>query len=189
MLTRNATLAALVTPFILACVGCPPPQGGPTTGTVEVTLQDAPLDAEKVEVTISEVSVHFVPKGKASGTSEAADTSNDPLKAGWRAVLSKETTFDLLKLKDNPSALGTLTLGEGKITQIRLWVSETKPPQITVKGQAFPMTVPSGKVKVVGNFDVKPGQKTQIKLDFDAAESVKKKGDSYTLKPTIKLLK
>ncbi len=166
---------------------------GPETGTLSVSLQDAPVEAEKVEVTISEISVHFVPADKsgeqAAGDEEAADQSDDPEKSGWRAILKEEVTFDLLTLKDNPSFIGELDLVEGKVTQIRLWVSETTPPKLTIGGEEHEMEMPSGKIKIVGNFSIVPGEETAIKLDFDAAESVVEKGNgTYSLKPTIKLL-
>ena len=181
------TLCALVVVTLASCGG----QADANTGKVKVTLQDAPFGAEKVEVTISEVAVHFVPKGKdaTAGDDEAASTDADPAKAGWRSVLSEERTFDLLKLKDNPTSLGELDLGEGKITQIRLYLSETKAPTITVGGTTTEMKVPSGKVKLVGKFDVTPGSETPINLDFDVEASLKQTGDKFTLRPTIKLVK
>jgi hypothetical protein len=189
MLSRIVT-TALTGLLIVALVACPG-QTDVKTGKVKVTLQDAPFGAEKVEVTISEVAVHFVPKGKdaKAGDEAAADTGDDPAKAGWRAVLSKETTFDLLKLKDNPTTLGELDLAEGKITQIRLYLAEGKAPTITVAGKTSEMKVPSGKVKIVGNFDVVPGSETPIKLDFDVEASLKQKGGGYSMRPTVKLIK
>jgi hypothetical protein len=189
MIMRIGSMALCVL-LVATLVGCSG-QTDVKTGKVKVTLQDAPFDAEKVEVTISEVAVHFVPAGKdtTAGDDAAASKDDDPLKAGWRAVLSEEKTFDLLKLKDNPTTLGELALGEGKITQIRLYLSEGKAPTITVGGATTEMKVPSGKVKLVAKFDVKPGSETPIKLDFDVESSLKQTGDKYTLRPTIKLLK
>ncbi|MCA8925794.1 MAG: DUF4382 domain-containing protein [Planctomycetes bacterium] len=158
---------------------------------MNVTLQDAPVEAEKIEVTISEVSLHFVPKGSEAkaGDDDAAVGGEDPSKAGWRAVLKGEQTFDLLKLAGNPTALGSLQLGEGKVTQIRLHLSEATPPTITIGGETQPLEVSSSKVKIVGNFEIKPGSTTQIALDFDAAESVQEKGKGYQMRPTVKLAK
>lgn len=189
MVTRVGTvvLSALVLVALASCGGT----ADGKTGTVKVTLQDAPFGAEKVEVTISEVAVHFVPKGgKASaGDEDAAATDGDPMKAGWHAVLKGEKTFDLLALKDDPTTLGELALGEGKITQIRLLLSEDKAPTITVGGKTSEMNVPSGKVKITGNFDVKPGAETPIALDFDVESSLKQQGDKFTMRPTVKLVK
>ena len=170
--------------FLFGCGG---------TASVSVTLTDAPVDdAEKVEVTLADVSVHFVPQGQDGEQGQAGDEEaavEDPETAGWHSVLTEEATYDLLVLKDNPVELGVAELGEGKITQIRLWLSETTAPTITIDGTAHEMTVPSGKIKLVRNFDVVPGEELGITLDFDAAASVTQAGNGdYKLQPTIQIV-
>lgn len=189
MITRVGMVA--LSAFVLAALASCGGRADVKTGRVKVTLQDAPFGAEKVEVTISEVSVHFVPKGGkgTAGDEDAAATDGDPTKAGWHAVLKGKKTFDLLALKDDPTSLGELALGEGKITQIRLFLSEDEAPTITVDGKTSEMNVPSGKVKITGNFDVTPGTETTIALDFDVESSLKQQGDGYTMRPTVKLVK
>ena len=124
-----------------------------------VTLQDAPANVEKLEVTLSEVAVHFVPRGNSdveNGDWDEDVDSNEYETAGydfdkpaWVNILPEETTFDLIQLKDNPTMLGSIALGKGKITQIRLYLSETTAPLVTVDGVEYPVTVPSGKIKLV----------------------------------------
>lgn len=269
-------------------------------GSVRVTMQDAPANVEKLEVTISEVAVHFVPAGQTeedvvagqdtqsdtamlgevtgdqpidgilapdteeytdaielsdvvdgdtsasykskgkpvadvvtdagedalsgetisgegvyysddinadiswvedgfsydSGISDVAaidlvavDTSAEEIGAGWRIVFSGEKTLDLITLKDNPIDLGVLNLPAGKVTQVRLYLSETTAPKAVIDGVEVPVTVASGKIKLVRGFDIVAGQETVIKLDFDAAESLKENGKGeYRLQPTIKFL-
>lgn len=172
----------------LALAGC-----GGGEGTVKVSLRDAPIDAEKVTVTISEVSVHYVPDGDdgAAADDEQASNGEETIdKPGWINVLDGPVTYDLLTLKDNPTALGDLSLGEGKITQVRLYVATDPAPSVTIAGVDYPMEVSSDKIKIVGNFDVTADEEVAIDLDFDAAESVVEKGNGdYQLKPTIKLVK
>jgi hypothetical protein len=59
---------------------------------------------------------------------------------------------------------------------------------VTVAGTDYTMDVPSGTAKIVGNFDVTPGEETKIALDFDAASSVSDEGNGkYKMTPTVKL--
>ncbi len=172
---------------------------GSETGTVTVTLQDTPANVEKLEVTLSEVSVHFVPQGNSEdedgdqnndGDSSDYETAGSDIdKPAWVNILSEEeATFDLILLKDNPTVLGSIELGEGKITQIRLYLSETTAPVATIDGIEHPVTVPSGKIKLVGQFDIVADHETVIRLDFDAAESLKENANGYRLQPTIKIV-
>lgn len=187
-MSRFTSLASFVlVASTLALVGC-----GGGEGTVKVSLRDAPVDAEKVTVTISEVIVHYVPDGEdgAASDDEAASSSEELDKPGWIDVLDGPVTYDLLTLKDNPTALGDLSLGEGKITQIRLYVATDPAPSVTIAGVDYPMEVSSDKIKIVGNFDVVADEEVAIDLDFDAAESVVETGNGeYQLKPTIRLVK
>ena len=254
-----------------------PGNSGTQTGTVKVTMQDAPAAVEKLEVTVVEVAVHFVPKAQAGGEDTQSDTamsddaspskskkpymdtiayadvandlgshdildtfgpagdvadtfgtsdvgggddtiisdiaaggdsvgsdagtgveisteipaedSDDPYKAGWRVVLKDTQVFDLIALKDNPTQLGLLTLGEGKITQVRLVLAEENAATVTIGGEQFPVSVPSGVIKLTGNFDIVAGQETAVKLDFDAQQSLKQNGQGeYRLQPVVKFI-
>ena len=202
-LTGNKTLAAsgiCATAFVsLVLAGC---GGGSGTGTLVMSMQDAPVsNVEKLEVTISEVAVHFVPdKGGGvtdggtdgetdGGEDDPAYTGGDPGKPGWRAIVSGEVTYDLLALKDNPAQLGLLELSPGKVTQIRLYISELTKPKVTIAGTQYDVDVPSSVVKIVGNFNIVAGEKLAIRLDFDAEASLVESSGSYSLKPTIKIVK
>ena len=188
-----APLALLALLASVALAGCGDDEESPKVGTVRVTLQDAPFNAESVEVTIAEVAVHFVAKGGAEQPADedgAAGGEEGGMTTGWYRVGANNLTYDLLELEGAPTELGELEFGEGKITQIRMILAETPAPSITIDGTAHEMEVPSGKVKIVGNFDVVPGREIAIRLDFDAEASVKQKGNGgYTLQPTVKILR
>jgi hypothetical protein len=72
--------------------------------------------------------------GVEISTEIPAEDSDDPYKAGWRVVLKDTQVFDLIALKDNPTQLGLLTLGEGKITQVRLVLAEENAATVTIGG-------------------------------------------------------
>jgi hypothetical protein len=49
--------------------------------------------------------------------------------------------------------------------------------------------VPSGVIKLTGNFDIVAGQETAVKLDFDAQQSLKQNGQGeYRLQPVVKFI-
>lgn len=163
--------------------------GGGGTGTAKVTLQDAPFDAERLDVAISQIAIHYVPSGSSEQANDEEEAVDDPATAGWHTVLSEEQTFEILSLKDNPVEIGDVELEEGKITQIRLYVSDQTASTITIGGTSHDLEVPSGKIKVVGQFDITGGEEETIALDFDADASVTMTGnDRYILRPTVKVV-
>jgi hypothetical protein len=102
-------------------------------------------------VTVSEVQVHM-----------AGDDSADD--DGWMTVISENRTFDLVALRDTDmrALLGEGQLDVGHYTQIRLSVDS-----VTVDG--IGAEIPSGEIKVVGQFDIeiKADCTTAMTLDFD----------------------
>jgi hypothetical protein len=74
----------------------------------------------------------------------------------------------------------------GKYTQIRLEVNSVR---IVVGKNEYYAKVPSGDIKLVGNFEVLANNTTKITLDFDGEQSVNVTGkNQYMFKPVIKLL-
>lgn len=164
--------------------------GGGGTGTAKVTLQDAPFDAERLDVAISQVAVHYVPDGESGQAGDEEDAVDDPAEAGWHTIFEEERTFEILSLKDDPVELGEVELDAGKITQIRLWVSDQAASTITIDGTSYDLEVPSGKIKVVGHqFEIAADEEETIALDFDADASVTMTGNGrYILRPTVKVV-
>ncbi len=197
--------AGLLIVALFVFVSCGGDDDDTGVGTVRVSLTDAPGEVESLLVAISDVSIHYVPQGQDGEASEeeyaaddqAADDkdteeSNDgyiPDKPAWISMLEEETTIDLIQLKDNPKLLGLYDLTVGKITQIRLYVSETTAPVAVIDGEEYELTVPSGKIKLTSKFDIVADEELHIMLDFDAEESIVETGSGkYQLKPTIKVI-
>jgi hypothetical protein len=60
---------------------------------------------------------------------------------------------------------------------------------VTINGEKKIATVPSGKLKFVGNITITAGESTSISFDFDAAKSIIIKGNGdVSLKPVVKLI-
>jgi hypothetical protein len=196
--------------FVLVLAGCEGGGGstnalGPAgtgedttgTGTLSLMLTDAPRDdLQAVYVTIDEVQVHM------------ADGEN----GGWKTVVEPDPkrTFNLLELVNGVmEQLGVGVLKEGTYTQMRLIIG-LAPDEgegvfnilghphpfanyVIVDDTEIPLKVPSGVqtgVKLVHPFEIKVDLATELILDFDAAKSVHKAGNSgkYILKPTIKVI-
>ena len=193
--------------FLTLFVGCGSGGGGSSTGgsggtgTLALSLTDAPADFEAVYVTIERVEVHL-------GGNEASPKNWQeipPPNSGVSPFVKK--TFDLLALRNGVmEELGTTELPAGDYTQMRLFIGDVADSpehpyanyviERTESGttEQIPLKVPSGYqtgIKLVKGFTVGKNQRTELLLDFDAAKSVVRRGNSgkeYILKPTIKVL-
>jgi hypothetical protein len=161
-------------------MGCSPITSTPTTspssdlglpdgmGMLVVNVTDPPPpDMDSVMVKVENLEIH-----KAGGT--------------WTTVAEDMEPFDLKLLEDRVDLLATAIVDAGIYTQIRLNVESVT---IWVEGEAHIAKVPSGKIKLVGSFEVVGGEETEVTLDFIGAESVNLTGNGeYIFKPVIKLL-
>ncbi|HEU5436577.1 MAG TPA: DUF4382 domain-containing protein [Telluria sp.] len=156
-------------------------------GTLSVGLTDAPACGfDAVNVTVSKVRVNK--------SSTASDTDG-----GWTDVtLAPAKKINLLNLTNGVlETLGQTSLEAGTYTQIRLVLdantsgtANTVVPTGTTAEQALdtPSAVQSG-IKLVGQFDVAAGARSDIVIDFDACKSIVTKGNGkYALKPVVKML-
>jgi hypothetical protein len=197
MFETNSRLAllgatALSAAVLSACGGGGGSDSAPTTpvstlGTLAVSMTDAPACGfDAVNVTVAKVRVH-----RSEG---ASDTDS-----GWTDItLSPAKKINLLNLTNGVlEALGQTSLEAGRYTQLRLVLdsnasgsANTVVPTVGKTEQPLetPSAVQSG-IKLVGNFDVTAGQKTDVVLDFDACKSVVTRGKgSYSLKPVVKVV-
>ena len=142
------------------------------TGTLEIRVTDQPADAvSSILVTIKAIEVHV------SGGEEMS---------GWRTVVEEPRQFDLKELIGIEDVLGSATLEPGKYQQVRFEVVEAV---ITVRGTPRQSPVPSGKIRLVGGFEVSPGATTIVTLDIDADKSVVfRPGKGPQLKPVVRML-
>lgn len=104
---------------------------------------------------------------------------------GWFTVVDEAKTFDLIEIEDVKEFLGDKDLTVGKYTQVRLSVDSVK---LMISGEVKSLKIPSGRIKIISNFNIKEGETTTITLDFDAQKSVHQAGDRYIMKPTIKVI-
>jgi hypothetical protein len=180
--------------FVAACSDSG--DDGAAPGTVSASLTDGPACGfDAVNVTVSKLRIH------------QSDSASDNA-AGWTEItLNPPRKINLLDLNDptQPNLalehLGESPLPSGHYTQLRLVLVPNKnnsnPPfenSIVLSGTTteVPLDTPSGirtGIKLVHQFDVPPGQRVDLLLDFDACKSIVLRGNgTYALKPVIKVI-
>lgn len=175
---KNLIIIGLVF-SVLLFAGCTGPLPPPIekTGKLMLSITDKKVDGlESLYVTISSVELHM-----------AAQEQEQNENYGWILFSEEEKTFDIMSLDSTQGLkdlLGEKTLETGKYTQIRFEVKEVK---AVINGEEFDVEVPSDKLKIVSNFEVIAGKETEMIIDF-SPESVIKSGNTYKLKPVLKLL-
>jgi hypothetical protein len=188
-LSRRGTQAAGLA-AALALAGCGGGGGGisgsgAADGTVNFMLTDAPACGfDAVNITIEKLRVH------ASSTAADGDT-------GWYEVPVVPTRLDLLTLTNGVvESLGQLALPAGRYTQLRLVLAENgrnapwANSVVPTGGRETALTTPSAQqsgLKMNVGIDVPAGQALDVVIDFDACQSVVKRGNSgqYNLKPKL----
>ncbi len=150
----------------------PTPKPVPTAGigTVEVRATDAPpAGVSNIMVTVRDIEIH---------KADAPENS-------WVSVVDEQKTFDLVEIQGAEVFLGKEEVQAGQYTQIRLDVTKVL---VTLEGKEIPAGLPGDKLKVVRSWQVEPGEKTILTLDFDADKFVVITGkDRAQVKPVIKL--
>ena len=167
-------------------VADPTPAGGAAQSRLRVFLTDKPAEEySEVRVTIASVRIHHSgDAGEMDG--EWMEIPVDP------AVIMP---VDLLVLRNGVLlGLGSAPLPVGHYQQIRLVLAPNagvEPPfnqsVVTMDGVIHALEVPSGTIKIVHGFSVDTSQPTDLTLDFDASQSVKKRGNgTYFMTPVIR---
>jgi len=182
---KKILLAGVIILAMLAASGvsCGEASG---TGTLELYLSDAPIDAENVTgvyITINEIQYHI----------------NDQ----WITCEEFEgpKTYNLLELTGgNSSLLGELVLPGGHFNQIRFMLDIPEMSQNPANPGCYiefadnstqPLFVPSGNTtgyKAVGEFTVPVNGTVEVTADFDVRKAVVLADSHYILKPTIRLV-
>lgn len=153
------------------------------TGALEIRVTDAPAyNISAVNITLGNIEVHKdqVENGQTGNPKATDDT-------GWQTVIEGTRSFELLELRGGiEKALGSSQLQAGHYTQIRM---DVKTVVVTVNGQDWPATLPSGKLRLVSSFDVEASKTTVLTMDIDASKSVVITGNGKAIfKPVVKLI-
>ncbi len=165
------------------------------TGSMAVSVTDAPGDFDHVWITVKDIWIH---------TSDAAGLNE----AGWHKYpLSSYKTVDLLTLANGnaQSIWDNITLPVGDYQQIRLVLVDTDDSlaasataagltynnEVVVNNVAYPLHIPDARhgirlVPVVGAFKVIEGGTLRLAIDFDAGHDIVDfRTGEYILKPRL----
>lgn len=158
-------LFAIPVLFLIACKK-------ESSGTnLQVKLTDAPAAYDEVNVDIQEVKIKM-----------DEDT-------GWISLPTTAGVYNLLDYQNGLDTLIAQTFVTGStVKEIRLVLGTEN--TITVGGESFPLTIPSGSesgLKIKMNKTLKEGV-DYLSLDFDAGLSVSEELSGYKLRPVIKIL-
>jgi hypothetical protein len=168
-------LAVGLLAFIAIAYGCSTSTPmSPGTGTVRVSLTDAPADFDSVVLVIREVAVH----------------RGGPDSSGWSSFVPAIAAHDLLALQNGVfTTLGSVLVGSGHYTQVRLVLDPGS--YVVQNGVRRDLIVPSGLqtgLKLIGEFDVPSGGIVDLGIDFDAARSIHDTGNGrLMLRPTARV--
>ncbi len=136
-----------------------------------VRMTDAPGDFQQVNVDVLEVQVH---------------SDND-----WISLPTNAGVYDLLTLQNDVSAVlvNQGVVPAGKMTQFRLLLGGNN--SVMVDSVIYDLKTPSAEqsgLKLNVKTTFLPNELYEILIDFDAEQSVVKKGNGdYSLKPVLKL--
>ena len=151
------------------------------TGTVALSLTDAPTDDENIKgVFVTFTGLRY----------QYADSEDS-----WQDIdLNESRTIDLLTLQDgNTTLLNKVELPAGEIDHVRFVLDLTK-CYITFHDtdENTSLEVSSGEqtgYKAIGGFTIPAGGTVNITADFDVRKSITATGNGrYKLNPTIKII-
>ncbi len=151
-----------------------------TTGTVSLSLTDAPTD----DVNVKGVYVTF-----DALRYQYADRNDS-----WEDIdLNESRTINLLDLQDgNTTLLNHIELPSGEISYVRFVLNTNECYVDLYVGGMQPLDVPSSDktgFKSIGGFTIQPGGTVNITADFDVRKSIIVTGKGeYKLQPTIKVI-
>jgi hypothetical protein len=167
----------------------------PGQATLIIAVKDAPKVKDgdgtitHLLLNISEVSVQkAAPNQTITQTDDEVSVteSGETDTAGWITVINETQSVDLLQFVNVSKVLGQKTLDAGTYTQIHLKIDSGT---ITVDDIDYPLTVPSGVLKLNRGFVLVPNETRMLTLDFNVEKSVVSTGsDKYLLKPVIAVL-
>ena len=173
---RSAIILVATLAVVAYAAGCGGTKSsGPNSGTVRVSLTDAPADYDAVILMIREVAVH----------------KEGPEESGWFSFVPDSTSYDLLVLQNGVFAgLGHTPVPVGHYTQVRLILDPGS--YVIENGVHRDIIIPSGLqtgLKLVGEWDVNEGDLVDLGIDFDASRSFHETGSGkLMLKPTVRVV-
>lgn len=171
--------------LVLGFTACDSTRSDGGTGTMEVTMTDAPANYDSVNVTINSVRVHQDTDAETDSTESDEEAEED----GWVTITDDPMKVNLLELTNgNQVSLGSEELEAGTYSQIRFVLGEDN--TVTIDGETHQLQTPSAQqsgLKLNVNAEVQENSTYTLLIDFDAARSIVQQGNGgYLLKPVLR---
>lgn len=145
---------------------------GSNTGTLMVSIKDAPVDLKELWITVESLYIQSVQDDKWIELTLDAD---------------QPVTFDLLTLRDSSLQLSQDTISAGNYSKIRIGVTTATATYIDNNGTSHTgeeLKIPPGHIDVITNFKVEVGQVTGLLIDMQPNTAAI--SESGNFKPIIK---
>ena len=192
--TRNVPVA-LATALVVACGGGSSSDGKATTGSMKLSVTDAPVDSAQ-EVWVQFRAVEFKPEGGAPVMQELRDANGT----------ATPRRINLLPLQNGRTSvlLDGVQLPAGNYEWLRLIVdneSNVRDSYIMVDGNECELRIPSGDesgLKLIRGFTLPAGGSLALTADFDLRKSIRQPPgqqgigvnctQGYLMKPVLRLV-
>jgi hypothetical protein len=123
------------------------------TGRLTVLLTDAPVDLEKLMITITDLEVHQV----------------DEEEGEWITLIEDdEITFDLLEYQERKTLnLASVEIAAATYNKIRLYIFEAEAYYTKDPETGIPLNVPPDKIDVIIKFELEPEGSKIVTIDME----------------------
>ncbi len=154
---------------------------GDGSGTLKVSLTDAPAAYEEVNIEVRQVLVN---QDAEAELEEGEEDEN-----GWHTIMEDSITVNLLDYQNGATLeLGETELEAGRYNQIRLILGDDN--NVVIDGNTYALITPSAQqsgYKLNVQADVEEGQTYELVIDFDASQSIVVTGaGGYILNPVLR---
>lgn len=164
-----------------------------TSGTMRVSLTDAPGDFAAVNIQIEQVLVKRAgdDDSDADGVDDTEGMDDEELEDnGWEVIFNDSITVNLLDYQNGELLnLGETSVEAGLYDEIRFVLGDDNTVEL-IGGTTFELTTPSAQTsgyKLKINSEVEAGELTDLVIDFDASQSVTITGNNrYILNPVLR---
>lgn len=163
-----------------------------SSGTMRVSLTDAPGDFAAVNIQIEQVLVKSTDSDSdADGVDDTEGMDDEELENdGWEVIFNDSITVNLLDYQNGELLnLGETTVEAGMYEEIRIVLGDNNTVEL-LGGTTFDLTTPSAQTsgyKLMINSKVEAGEVTDLVIDFDASQSITITGnDRYILNPVLR---
>lgn len=178
-------LVILITSFAFTACNTNSDSG---TGTMKVSLTDAPANYDEVNIEILQVLVNR-DEDADEPEDDGEEGENGEEENGWYSIMDDSITVNLLDYQNGAVLeLGETELEAGRYNQIRLMLGDDN--TVVIDGETYALTTPSAQqsgYKLNVNAEIQEGQVYELVIDFDASQSIVVTGNGkYILKPVLR---